>query len=50
MRRRVRHLQRASLLLLLVGLLVLPSACQKSQPELLVAYSGDGQGYIEPCG
>ena len=34
----------------LLGGLVLLGACQRSQPELLVVYSGDGQAYIEPCG
>lgn len=49
-RRIVKGRSGTNLLILLVGLLVLLSACQRSEPELLVAYSGDGQAYIEPCG
>ena len=35
---------------LLVAALSAAAACSRSPHELLFVYSGDCQGYIEPCG
>lgn len=34
----------------LAAALVVISGCGDPRPSLLVVYSGDCQGYIEPCG
>lgn len=46
----MRHRLRVLVGFVFVSFLSFLGACQRSEPELLVVYSGDGQGYIEPCG
>lgn len=38
------------LLVLWLGTVLVASGCDRGPDELLVAYSGSSQAYIEPCG
>jgi hypothetical protein len=41
---------RRRLVLMALATLAAGSGCSKHSGEFLLAYMGDGQGYLEPCG
>ena len=43
-------MSRFGLALLVLAALAAGSGCGKQSGELLLAYTGDGQGFLEPCG